>query len=319
MEALLAPLALIVERAFGYPPQLYRAIGHPVVWMGRLITWLERALNHASDPPDTRRRAGVAMLLALIGATLLICLGIREITRNIPYGWIIEALLASSLLAQKELGRAVRAVADAGSIDDAREAVGHIVGRDTAELDESGIAKAAIESLAESSSDAVVAPLFWMIIFGLPGIAIYKAINTADSMVGHRDERYLRFGWSSARLDDLANWIPARITALLVAGAAFFLKGAEPERAWTTAMRDAKKHDSPNAGWPEAAFAGALGIALGGPRAYHGDTHELPHFGDGRGALVADDIRGALMLYDRLLNVVLAVAVVVALILWRAG
>jgi adenosylcobinamide-phosphate synthase len=235
----------------------------------------------------------------------------------VPLGWVIEALLASTLLAQKELGRAVRSVADAASIEEARTAVSHIVGRDTAELDESGIAKAAIESLAESSSDAIVAPLFWMIIFGLPGIAVYKAINTADSMVGHRDERYLRFGWASARLDDLVNWIPARLTALLVAGAAFFLRGADAERAWTTAMRDANKHDSPNAGWPEAAFAGALGIALGGPRTYHGTTHDLPQFGDGSMTLVADDIRGALLLYERLLNVVLAVAVVIALIGWR--
>src|SRR5690606_23743679 len=150
--------------------------------------------------------------------------------------------------------------------------VSQIVGRDPESLDESGVARAAVESLAESASDGVIAPLFWLVLGGLPGIALYKAVNTADSMVGHRNERYRDFGWASARFDDLVNWIPARLTALLFAGAAFWVKGADPERSWTTALRDAGKHASPNAGWPEAAMAGALGFALGGPRSYDGET-----------------------------------------------
>lgn len=319
MHVLLAPLALIIERVWGYPRGLLDAIGHPVVWMGRFISWLEVRLSHATDNAETRRNGGIALLLALIGATLLACLALTEVTRRVPFGWVIDALLASSLLAQKELGRAVRAVANAGSLEEARKAVSHVVGRDPESLDESGVSRAAIESLAESSSDAVVAPLFWLVLLGLPGIAVYKAINTADSMIGHRSERYLSFGWASARLDDLANWIPARLTALLTAAAAFFLRGADAERAWTTAMRDGPNHDSPNAGWPEGAYAGALGIALGGPRSYDGEEHDLPWFGDGRRDLVRDDIVGALMLYQRLLNVVMAAAIVAALAMWRFG
>ena len=181
---------------------------------------------------------------------------------------MIEAVLASSLIAQNALGHAVKSVADslAVSLESGRFAVSHIVGRDPHTLDESGVAKAAIESLAESTSDGIVAPLFWLLVAGLPGIVIYKAVNTADSMVGHRNERYEQFGWASARLDDVLNWIPARLTALLIAGAAFLVRRADPENAWGMALRDGKKHASPNAGWPEAAFAGALGFSLGGPR-----------------------------------------------------
>lgn len=317
MHALVAALALIVERVAGYPRPLLAAIGHPVIWMGRLIDWLEVRLNHAQDAPEVRRKGGIAMLLALVGATLLASLALLEVTRRLPFGWGVEALLASTLLAQKELGRAVRAVADSRSLEEARHAVSRIVGRDTGDLDEAGVSRAAIESLAESSSDAVVAPLFWLVLLGLPGIAVYKAINTADSMVGHRTDRYLDFGWASARSDDLANWIPARLTALLVAGAAYFVPGADPERAWGTALRDARKHDSPNAGWPEAAYAGALGLALGGPRSYGGRLHELPWFGSGRADLGPDDIRAALVLYGRLLSVALAATIVVAFAAWR--
>ncbi len=189
-------------------------------------------------------------------------------------------MLASSLLAQKELSRAVKAVADGLnlSLASGRAAVSHIVGRDPDQLDEAGVARASIESLAESTSDGVVAPLFWLFVGGLPGALIYKAVNTADSMVGHKTDRHLEFGWASARFDDLLNLIPARLTALLVAGASFFVRGADPERSWKTSLQDASKHDSPNAGWPEAAYAGALGFRLGGARSYDGIIHETPGF-----------------------------------------
>jgi adenosylcobinamide-phosphate synthase len=241
------------------------------------------------------------------------------VTRRIPFGFAIEALLASSLLAQKELGRAVKAVADglALSLESGRFAVSQIVGRDPHRLDESGVSRAAIESLAESTSDGIVAPLFWLLLGGLPGIVLYKAANTADSMIGHRTERYAEFGWASARFDDLVNWIPARLTALLIAGAAFLVRRADPEAAWGTALRDAKKHASPNAGWPEAAFAGALGFSLGGPRAYDGEVHDLPAFGDGRSELGALDILKALELYWMALNLLLAATVGAGLLLWR--
>jgi adenosylcobinamide-phosphate synthase len=319
MPAFLAPLALLIERIVGYPAPLVKLIGHPVIWMGSLISLLERRLNHPNDIGNERRRAGVLMLAILLAVTLAVTIAIRWMLWLIPFGWVLEAILASTLLAQKELGRAVRAVAEGldRSLEEGRRAVSHIVGRDPKALDAPGISRAAIESLAESSSDGVVAPLFWLAIFGLPGIAAYKAINTADSMVGHRTDRYFDFGWASAKLDDVANWIPARLTALLMAAAAFFVKGAEPEAAWRTALRDARKHDSPNAGWPESAMAGALGFSLGGPRSYDGKVHDLPAFGDGRTDLGAKDILRALQLYGAMLTVVFVVALIVAVIVWR--
>lgn len=315
MGWLVAPLALLVERLAGYPLPLFRHIGHPVTWMGALISWLERELNRGAH----RKLKGALMLALLLGTGLAASLLIIAITRRTPYGFIIEALLASSLLAQKELGRAVKAVADglAISLPAGRDAVRHIVGRDPDALDEAGIARAAIESLAESTSDGVVAPLFWLLILGLPGIVLYKCANTADSMVGHKSERYLQFGWASARFDDLVNWIPGRLTALLVAAAAAVVPGTDARAAWTTARRDARKHDSPNAGWPEAAFAGALGFALGGPRSYAGEIHDLPTFGDGRRNLGATDILRSLRLYWAAMNVLLGLIVVAGLLLWR--
>jgi len=315
MAWLLAPLALLIERVVGYPPPLFKLIGHPVTWMGALIGWLEARLNTGAN----RRGKGVAMLLLLLGPTVAFSLVIAVVARSLPFGWAIEAILASTLIAQKELGRAVKAVADglAVSLDAGRAAVAHIVGRDPHTLDESGVARAAVESLAESTSDGIVAPLFWLFVGGLPGIALYKAANTADSMVGHRSERYREFGWASARFDDVLNWIPARLTALLIAGAAFLARRTDPEAAWSTALRDAKKHASPNAGWPEAAFAGALGLALGGPRSYDGEVHDLPSFGDGRIDLTASDILSALVLYWAAMNLLLGVAIAIGLLLWR--
>jgi adenosylcobinamide-phosphate synthase len=240
--------------------------------------------------------------------------------RSIPLGWVVEILLATPFLAQKELGRAVRAVADAlgVSLDAGREAVSHIVGRDPQALDEAGVARAAIETLAESTSDGVVAPWFWLVLLGLPGIALYKAINTADSMIGHLNERYRDYGWAAARLDDLVNWLPARLTAVLITTACFFTDHASPGKAWAAARRDASKHASPNSGWPEASFAGALGFALGGPRSYAGELVDLPTFGEGKSALVASDILRALVLYRSTLNVLLGLSVVIGLLVLAA-
>lgn len=318
MEVFLAPLALLIERQFGYPARLVKAIGHPVIWQGALISALEKRLNPQGLADWSGRLRGVLMLLLLIGATLAITIPLAISLRLLPFGWVGEALFATTFLAQKELGRAVRAVADAlgRSLEEGRAAVSHIVGRDPEQLDEAGVARAAVESLAESASDAVVAPLFWLMIFGLPGIAVYKAINTADSMVGHKNARFLHFGWASARTDDVANWIPARLTALAIAAAALFMRGADPEGAWSTALRDARKHESPNAGWPEAAMAGALGLSLGGPRSYEGERIDLPAFGEGRSGLAAPDIYRALALYWTMLNVVLGVTLVIAIGLW---
>lgn len=315
MAWLLAPLALLLERLAGYPLPLLKTIGHPVIWMGWLLDRLERRLNAG----PRRRLRGMLALALLLLATLAVTLPVTLLLRAFPGGWVLEAVLASTLLAQKELGRAVKAVADGLNIalESGRRAVSRIVGRDPDALDESGVARAAVETLAESTSDGIVAPLFWLFIGGLPGVALYKAVNTADSMIGHRNERHARFGWASARLDDLLNLVPARLTALLLAAAAFLVRRADPEHAWTVALRDARKHASPNAGWPEGAMAGALGLQLGGPRSYDGEVHDLPAFGDGRPDLVAADILRALELYWMALNLLLAVSLALAMGLWR--
>lgn len=315
MQALLAPLALLLERLFGYPRELYTLIRHPVVWIGALISWLDRALNKGVG-----RGRGVLALLILLLVTAAITVPVTIGLRMVPFGWVVEAILATTLLAQKELARAVKAVADAlaHSLEAGRKQVSQIVGRDPQTLDEPGVSRAAIESLAESASDGVIAPLFWLVIGGLPGIALYKAVNTADSMIGHKTERHRDFGWASARFDDLLNFLPARLTALLFCGAAFWVKGADAEKGWTAALRDAKRHASPNAGWPEAAVAGALGFSLGGPRAYDGEVHDLPEFGaGGRRDLGPADIRKALELYAMMLNLALGVTLAIAVLLWR--
>ncbi len=301
-----APIAILIDRLFGYPDALFARIGHPVTWIGALIAWLDRTLNQ----PGRGRAWGVLALTAIIGATLLVTLPVAWLCRTMPFGFVVEGLLASSLIAQKSLRDHVLAVAKGltHSLSGGRAKVAMIVGRDPETLDEAGVARAAIESLAESTSDGVVAPLFWLLLFGLPGIAVYKAVNTADSMIGHKTERHLMFGWASARFDDLLNLVPARLSALLVALAAVLAPGASPRAALATALSDARKHESPNAGWPEAAFAGALGFRLGGPRAYQGEVVDLPSFGTGRANLGAGDILSALRLYTRLTDIILALA-----------
>ena len=317
MESLIAPLALTLERRFGYPQKLTDTIGHPVIWFGRLISFCEIRLNTEKRSASQRKLAGVVALGLLLLSVLIVAVGIRTILSWLPFGWILEMLLATAFLAQKELARAVAAVSEAlrQSLSAGREAVSHVVGRDPQTLDEAGVARAAVETLAESTSDGVVAPWLFLVLFGLPGIALYKAVNTADSMIGHLNDRYRDYGWAAAKLDDVLNWIPARLTAVLVTIACFFVPGASPSRAWGTAGRDASKHDSPNAGWPEAAFAGALGFQLGGPRAYDGEVIDLPAFGTGKAALNASDIMLALLLYRRTLDVLLAVSAALAIIL----
>jgi len=318
MESMIAPLALAVERRLGYPQKLTDRIGHPVIWFGWLISFCESRLNTERRTPPQRRLAGIVALGLLLLSVLIVTVGISTILSWLPFGWLLEMLLATAFLAQKELGRAVAAVSEAlrQSLAAGREAVSHIVGRDPHSLDEAGVARAAVETLAESTSDGVVAPWLFLVLFGLPGIALYKAVNTADSMIGHLNERYRDYGWAAAKLDDVFNWIPARLTALMITLACFSVPGASPSTAWATARRDAKKHDSPNAGWPEAAFAGALGFQLGGPRAYDGEVVDLPAFGKGRAALGASDIMLALLLYRRTLDVLLGVSAVFALMLW---
>jgi len=299
----------------GYPDRLARAIGHPVSWIGRLIGALDIAWNRPSAADGTRRLMGVLAVLLIVavagGAAFGLWLGLVRL----PFGLIVLALFASTLLAQRSLHAHVARVAAAletGGLAAGRDAVAHIVGRDTAALDEAGVARAAIESLAENFSDGVVAPTFWMVIAGLPGAAAYKAINTADSMIGHLSPRHAAFGWAAARLDDLVNLPASRLAALLIVAAA--LPNGAPA-AWRAVRRDAPRHRSPNAGYPEAAMAGALGLALAGPRRYGGVPVDDALMGDGRRAATAADIRAALALYRRadalLIGLVAVVAAVV--------
>jgi adenosylcobinamide-phosphate synthase len=315
MAAPLALLALLIELMVGYPDRLTRSIGHPVSWMGQLISWLDRHLNRDRADPEARRRAGAVALLALLSVVGVVAFVIEQSLLLLPLGLILVAVLASTFLAQRSLFMHVASVAEAldeGGADAGRMAVAQIVGRDTADLDEAGIARAAIESLAENFSDGVVAPTLFMVIAGLPGAALYKAINTADSMIGHRTERHQDFGRTAAQLDDFVNLPASRLSALLIVTASYLTKGASASGAWQATWRDGPKHASPNAGYPEAAMAGALGLALGGPRSYEGAEVDGAFMGDGRREANAADIRAALELYARADGILIAIVFVLA-------
>ncbi len=282
---------LSLEAAIGYPRWLYRLIRHPVVWIGSLIGLFERSLNPPQMPFEARRWLGVAALIAVCAIAGGAGWAVAAAPLPVPAVAVLLIVVATSGLAQRSLYDHVAVVATAlrgGDLAVARDKVGRIVGRDTAQLDADGVAKATIESLAESFSDGVVAPAFWFLVGGLPGLLIYKAVNTADSMIGHREERWRAFGWASARFDDLLNLVPARLAGLLIAAAG--------RGGWRAMLRDASKHASPNAGWPEAAMAGALGRTLGGPATYDGAVLQRPRLGDGP-APTAADLDRALRLY----------------------
>jgi adenosylcobinamide-phosphate synthase len=319
MFAALAFLALTIEALAGYPQPLFAAIGHPVTWIGALIAWCEDAWNHPRLPFLWRRINGVLTLALVLAVTIAVTAGLERAAGYMPWiaGTVLLALLASTLIAQRSLDEHVRAAADgleAGGIEAGRAAVAQIVGRDTKGLDEAAVSRAAIESLAENFSDGVVAPVFWLIVAGLLGGAAYKAINTADSMIGHRSERYAAFGWAAARLDDLVNLPASRLAALWIIVAAAILSETSARAAWTTVLRDARHHRSPNAGWPEAAMAGALGFKLAGPRTYGGVTVDDRFMGDGRAEIGAADIRAAVELYRVACGVQAAVIAVIALL-----
>ncbi|MFY9658590.1 MAG: adenosylcobinamide-phosphate synthase CbiB [Methylocystis sp.] len=288
-------MALALEAARGYPQPLFKRIGHPAVWLGAAVDALDRGLNRG--PKAERRGRGFVALVLLLLACWAVGAAVQGALSALPFGLLPLAAVASSLLAQRSLYAHVEAVARAleRSLEEGRAAVGKLVGRDVAALDEAGVARAAIESLAENFSDGVVAPAFWMALLGLPGALLYKAINTADSMIGHRTERHEDFGFAAAKLDDLVNLPAARLSAGLIALAA----GGGGGRALACVARDASRHASPNAGWPEAAMAGALGVRLGGPRSYAGAVMEGVWLGDGREAAGAPDIDRALLIYCR--------------------
>lgn len=288
--------ALMLDVALGWPAPLHARIGHPVGGFARIIGLCERTLNRAALGAARRRLGGIAtllLLLAVVGGGGWLAEGlIRRLLGT--WAWAGIALAAWPALAQRSLYQHVAPVwhaLEAGDLAMARRAVGRIVGRDTDPLDEAGVARAATESLAESFCDGVVAPLFWLMLGGLAGVWAYKAVNTADSLIGHREEPFAMFGWAAARFDDLLNLVPARLSGLLlcVAGGG----------GWRVLWRDHARHASPNAGWPEAAMAGALGIRLAGPIRYDGVPHVKPWIGgEGRDAS-AGDLRAAGTVYLR--------------------
>jgi adenosylcobinamide-phosphate synthase len=296
----LALAAAVVEALIGYPAPLYRAIGHPVTWMGRWLAQLEARLNRADAGFAARRAAGVLALgLYLAPVAFAAWAATRLCVSAGAPGFVALALLAASLPAQRSLAAHVNAVADGldAGLEPGRRAVAKIVGRNPEALDRAGVARAAIESLAENFSDGVVAPILWTALGGVVGGALYKAVNTADSMIGHKDERYAAFGWAAARLDDLVNLPASRLAALWLILAAALSPGASARDAARAAWRDAAHHRSPNAGWPEAVMAGALGLKLAGPRVYGDTLVDDAFMGQGRREADVADIRRALRLY----------------------
>ena len=294
--------ALAVDAVVGDPPAVWRRLPHPVALFGRLIAALDRRLNDPAHSDRARRLRGVVALVALVAVAIAVGLVLEAVLRLLPApaGFIATALLAAVLIAQKSLDQHVARVRDAlmtGDLAASRDAVSHIVGRDPQALDESGVARAAIETAAENFADGVVAPAFWLAVGGLPGLLAYKAVNTADSMIGHLDDRHRAFGWASARFDDLVNLIPARLSGVLTAIAAP-IAGGRIGTSLAVMVRDARGHASPNAGWPEAAMAGALGIALLGPTVYDGETDQKPWLNfEGRHALEAADVSSSLRVF----------------------
>jgi len=291
--------ALIVDALIGDPDWLWQHLPHPVVWIGKLISLFDRVFNKTDYTPGTRKLGGVLTLLALVFGAVGIGAGLQALAGLLPYGYVLIVLIAAVFLAQNSLYRHVAAVRD-GLIQDGleggRKAVSMIVGRDPKQLDEAGVSRAAIESCAENYSDGIVAPLVWFALLGLPGLIAYKAVNTADSMIGHKNEVYADFGWASARFDDLINLPASRFAGFLIALSAP-LVGGSPRKSIACVLDDARKHRSPNAGWPEAAMAGALGLALAGPRVYPGYTVNDRYLNSsGRKDARADDISRALRL-----------------------
>ena len=307
-------LGTLLDRIVGDPDWLWRRWPHPVVWIGRAIGGLDRRFNREDLSFAARRRHGVVAILLLLAGAILAGLALHALLPRLgPLGIALEAGVVGIFLAQKSMAEHVRRVAEAlasGGLAEGRRAVAMIVGRDPDQLDQAGVCRAAIESLAENASDGIVAPWLFFLAFGLPGLFAYKVLNTADSMIGHMSERHRAFGWAAAKLDDLANLVPARLNALAFAALAPTLPGAPRwGYAWRIARRDAPLHRSPNAGWPEAAAAAALDLAFGGPRRYGEIIVDAPLLHpEGRLAATPEDIYRAVVLLRRLSNLLIAVA-----------
>lgn len=312
MSAAAMVVALATEGAFGWPDRLYRIIGHPVTWIGKLISHLDQRFNLDEDAPEERRFWGRISLLIVLASALIPTIFIAILLPDGFVGMLLTGLLAAPLVAPRSMYTHVADVAKPlkdRDIPAARAAVAKIVGRNPDTLDEPAITRAAIESLAENTSDGIIAPVFWGALFGLPGIAAYKAVNTADSMIGHKTDKHIDFGRAAARLDDLMNWFPARLTAL-----ALCIVQPDVLRSLKTTFRDASEHRSPNAGWPEAAMAGALNVRLSGPRLYTEGPSDDPFLNDGAPDPAPEHLDLALTLFLRVMGLLGAVLIVIAIL-----
>lgn len=297
-------LALLLDLIIGDPRALYDRLPHPVVWMGGLLSRLDRLGNRTDFSDRSRKISGVLCLTLYLGLIAVAAYWLNRLILSLPsngLSLLLLAAVASIFLSSRSLINHVKAVAsplETGDVGQARGAVGMIVGRNVDQMTVPAVCRAAIESLAENFSDGVIAPTFWFLIGGLPGLILYKAINTADSMIGHKSPQYRHFGWAAARLDDVMNYIPARLCALLIILSSVFLKAADSIGAARAAFRFAPRHRSPNAGWPEAAMAGALAFRLGGPLAYGSEHQSRSWLGAGRERLSGNDIRQSLQLIN---------------------
>ncbi|MFT6089409.1 adenosylcobinamide-phosphate synthase CbiB [Sulfitobacter sp.] len=301
-------IGFVIEAVFAWPARLFRLIGHPVTWLGRAITLLEARMNDAGQSTGVQKILGAALVIIILGGAVLPCIWISSV---LPDGWVgvlIGGILAWPFVAARSLYDHVVAVArplEQRDTDKARHAVSMIIGRNPNTLDDAGIARASLESLAENASDGIVAPVFWGLVFGLPGLVGYKAINTMDSMIGHRSARYENFGMVAARLDDIVNLIPARLTGVL-----FALLSGRVSQSFGTMLRDAGHHRSPNAGWPESAMAGALNVRLSGPRIYDDKIADEPWLNADAPDADATSIARGLALY---LRTMVGLAAIIAL------
>ncbi|MFD1198522.1 adenosylcobinamide-phosphate synthase CbiB [Brucella gallinifaecis] len=320
IKLIILALALVLDRVAGDPPQLWQKVPHPVVLFGKAISRGEKRLNDHNLSTKALRSNGMWLIIGLVISCIIVGLALDYLLPCLgTAGALVEIVIVAVFLAQKSLADHVQAVAKGlrdNGIEGGRKAVSMIVGRNPEQLDESGVSRAAIESLSENASDGIVAPVFWFLVGGLPGLFAYKLINTADSMIGHLNDRYRHFGRFAAKLDDIVNYIPARLTGLLTALAAVYtINKHAGKRTFMVMWRDARLHRSPNAGWPESAFAGALELALAGPRQYGAEKVEAPLFyGEGKRDADAADIDAALSLFWSMMSVMTGLVIVASLI-----
>ncbi len=299
-EPLILIFALLLDWLIGDMRWFFKHVPHPVVLIGKLISFFERKLNRTDRSSVNLSVRGAVVTFVTVGLSALVGYGFHQVFQLYAYGWVAEIILVAILLAQRSLAAHVATIGKALKNKDegaARDELRHIVSRDPKKLDVHGVARSALESLAENFSDAVVAPAHWYILLGLPGLCAYKAVNTLDSMIGYRTKRYEWFGMIAAKLDDAVNWPAARLSGLIFVIGACFAPEGNPVAAFKVMMRDASKHASPNAGWPEGAMAGAFDMALGGPRSYPGGLSETVWIGDGRARLVGRDVMRGVTLF----------------------